>query len=68
MMGVVRTEPNDHPLPLHLKRPACDESSLGLITKMDSVYENKKNKQLNAVEGKADFGRSSTCFCCQLLP
>lgn len=29
---------------------------------MASVYENKKNKQRDAAEGKADFGRLSTCL------
>jgi len=37
-----------------------DESSFGLIKRTDSVYESRKNKQLNAAEGKA--------ACCPPLP
>lgn len=48
----------------HLKQQRsclwCDESPFGLITKIDAVYEGKKNKHPNAAEGKADFGRP-TC-------
>lgn len=46
----------------HLKQKrSClhDESSLGLVAEMDSVYESKKNKQLNAAEGEADFEGSA---------
>lgn len=54
-------QPNETPPPLKKngRRFGCDESPFGRLTNMDLLHQkNKKNKQLNAAEGKADFEES----------